>query len=113
MIRGEVRASEDLTIEGRVEGSVTCEQHAVTVAAGGAIAGDVIARDITLFGQTAGQLVATEVVDVRAGASVTGQALAPQFILADGAYFKGRVEPQHVEAAIRVARFQQRRRDSA
>jgi cytoskeletal protein CcmA (bactofilin family) len=113
LIKGEVRAAEDLTIDGRVEGPIHCEQHALTVSVEGVIVGDVIARDVTLFGTTTGQMVATEVVDVRAGARVTGHVLTPQFILADGAHFNGRVEPQHVEAALRVARFQQRRKDSA
>lgn len=113
VITGELRADGDLTIEGTVNGPVRCENAAVVIAATGRISGDVIARDITVHGHVEGQLVATDVVDLRPGAVVTGQVLAPRFILSEDAVFHGRVEPQHLEAALRVARFQQRKRDSA
>jgi cytoskeletal protein CcmA (bactofilin family) len=108
VVRGEVHASENLTIDGTVEGHVICEFHAITLSESAKVTGEVIARDITIAGQANGQMVATDVVDVRAGASVTGQVLAPRFILDGGAFFKGRVEPQHVDAAIRVAKFNRR-----
>lgn len=113
VVKGELRSSEDITIEGRIEGPLWCEDHAVIVAASADVAGDVIARDITVFGRVAGQLVATEVVDVRPSASVTGQVVSKRFILDPSAHFAGRVEPQHLDAAVRVARFQQRKRDEA
>ena len=111
-VRGEVRATEDLTIEGRIEGLVLCEQHAVVVAVTAQVTGDIIARDITVFGQTAGQLVATDTVDVRAGATVKGTVVSARFILSPESTVDGRVEPQHLEAALRVARFEQKKRDA-
>ncbi|HEX5214710.1 MAG TPA: polymer-forming cytoskeletal protein [Vicinamibacterales bacterium] len=112
LVKGELRSTEDLTIEGRIDGPITCVDGAVVVTAEAAVAGDVIARDITVFGRSHGQLIATEVVDVRAGATVTGTAMSKQFILHDGAHFTGRVEPQHLDAALRVARFNQQKRDA-
>jgi cytoskeletal protein CcmA (bactofilin family) len=107
-VKGELRALEDITIEGRVEGPVLCENWAVVVAPSADVTGNIIARDITVFGRVAGQLVATEVVDIRAEATVTGQVVSERFILNAGARFDGRVEPQLLEAALRVFRFQQR-----
>lgn len=112
-VRGEVRASEDVTIEGRVDGPVYCEQGAVIVAASGHVSGDIVARDITVFGTTTGQLVGVDIVDVRASAVVRGTIVSGRFVLDPEAEFAGRVEPQHLEAALRVARFTQRQRDSA
>ncbi|MCC7009845.1 MAG: polymer-forming cytoskeletal protein [Acidobacteria bacterium] len=109
-VRGEVQTLDDLTIEGRVEGQIFGEGRAIVVAPGADITGDILADDITVFGRLAGQLVATDVVDVRAEAHVTGQVIAKRFILDEAARFKGRVEPQHLEAALRVAKFQQRKR---
>ena len=54
------------------------------------VVGDVLARDITVFGRCAGQLVATDVVDLRAEATVTGRIVTRRFILTDGASFNGR-----------------------
>src|SRR5438874_13157301 len=69
-IHGAVTSAEDLTIEGRIIGPVRCEGRTVVVAATADVTGDILARDITVFGRAAGQLIATDVVDVRAGATL-------------------------------------------
>ena len=109
IIKGELRSTEDLTLECRIDGPVTCEGGAVVVTPTATVSGDVIARDITVFGRSSGQLIATEIVDVRPDADVKGKVMARQFVLHEGAQFNGRVEPQHLEAAIRVARFNHKR----
>ena len=109
LIKGELHVREDLTVEGRIEGPVWCEDKAVTIASTADVVGDIMARDITVFGKTAGQLLATDVVDVRAEATVTGRVVSKRFIMNEGARFNGRAEPQHVDTAFRVARFQQQR----
>jgi cytoskeletal protein CcmA (bactofilin family) len=108
-LKGELRVLEDLTIEGRVYGPVVCERGSVVVAAGAEVTGNILARDITVFGRSAGQLVASDVVDVRDGANVTGQIISRRFILEPSAVFNGHVQPQHLEAALRVAKFNQKR----
>jgi cytoskeletal protein CcmA (bactofilin family) len=105
-IRGQLTCHEDLVLEGRVEGGpIWCERGAVTIAAGATVTGDIIARDITVFGSVSGTLLATEIVDIRAPACVTGRIVSATIILEDGASFNGRVEPRHVEAALSVARY--------
>ena len=111
-IKGELRASDDLTLEGRVEGPVWCDGSLI-IAQSAEVRGDVIARDITVFGHCAGQLVATDFIDICAEATVSGRVVTARLILDDAARFNGRSEPQHLEAALRVAKFQQQRRDSA
>ena len=110
VVRGEVQTFDDLTIEGRIEGQILGEGRAIVVAPGAEVTGDILADDITVFGRLTGQLVATDVVDLRADAEVSGQVISKRFILDEAANFRGRVEPQHLEAALRVARFQQRKR---
>ncbi|MEO8482380.1 MAG: polymer-forming cytoskeletal protein [Acidobacteriota bacterium] len=111
-VTGEVRSTEDLTIEGRIDGPVLCESSAVVVTASAHVTGDIIARDITVFGRTTGQLVATDTVDLRSDAVVRGTVVSARFILNPEARFDGRVEPQHLEAALRVARYEQKKRDA-
>jgi cytoskeletal protein CcmA (bactofilin family) len=110
---GELHAGEDIVIAGRIEGEVVCEGSSVVVQSAAEVAGDIIGRDITVHGRVSGRLIATEFVDLAAGAVVSGPVIAGRFILADGARFKGRVEPQHVEAALRVARFEREKRHAA
>ena len=111
-LKGELRTSEDLTVEGRIDGPVLCEDGAIVVTPTGHIAGDVVARDITVFGHMSGKIIATDIVDVRPDANVTGQVISPRFVLDEAAHFAGHVEPQHLEAALRVAKYNQRKRDS-
>ena len=110
-VKGELRAAEDLTLEGRIEGHVLCEEFAVVLAESANVTGNIVARDITVFGRIEGQLVATDCVDVRAAATVTGQIISDRFILNEGGRVQGRVEPQHLEAALRVQRFNLKKRD--
>ncbi|MGE0703163.1 MAG: polymer-forming cytoskeletal protein [Vicinamibacterales bacterium] len=112
-VRGEVQASGDLRIEGRIEGPVLCETAAVTVAEGGCLIGSVIARDVTVFGNVEGTLIALDVVDIRPGATVTGRVVSKRFILAEGATFHGTAAPQQLEAALRIARHRHQIRDEA
>ena len=112
-ITGEVRATSELTIEGEITGPVMCEGAGVTLAQTATVKGDVIGRDITVFGRTSGQLIATDVVDVRANASVDGAIIAPRLIVHEGAKVNARVDPKRVDAAMSVVKFQQKQRDAS
>lgn len=104
-IRGEVASTEDLVLDGQIDGGpVWNEQNVVTVAASAVINADLIARRITVLGKVNGMLLASEGVDVRESARVEGRIVASSLTLADGASFSGTVEPQHYDAALRVAR---------
>ena len=112
-ITGEIHTSGELTLEGHVTGPIVCDAGTVTLAVSSVIEGDVLAGDITVFGRAAGQLIATDVVDIRPGAVVAGAVIAPRLILHDGATFNGRVDPKRLDAALSVARFQQKQRDGS
>ena len=107
-ITGEVHATSDLTIEGQVNGQVLCEGCALQISPAAGIDGEVIARDVTVFGQASGQVIATELVDIRSSAQVHGKVMTPKLILHEGGVLQGRVEPQHVDAAISVSRFKRK-----
>ena len=107
-IKGEVHSTSDLTIEGQVEGPIMCEGFALQVSPAAAVDGEVIARDVTVFGQASGQIIATEMVDIRSSARVHGKVLSPRVILHEGGVLQGRVEPQHVDAAISVSKFRRK-----
>lgn len=111
-VRGELQASEDLTIDGHVEGPISCENGAVVLTATARVTGTILAREIIVLGRAAGQLIATDVVDIRAEAMVTGHVIARRFILDAGAFFSGRVAPQHLTAAVGIARYHRRQRDA-
>jgi len=104
VIRGNIDCVEDVLIEGRVDGNIWNEHHAVVVGADGIVNGDIIARIITVRGEVDGTMLATGRVDIMNDARASGRVVAPRLMLAEGAQFNGKVEPQHLETAMRVAR---------
>lgn len=91
-IRGEVSGDEDLLIQGRVEGSVNLQQHAVTVGPDGVVAASITARIVTIEGFVEGDLSADEQVVLRSSARVQGDIVAPRVVLEDGARFRGGID---------------------
>ena len=103
-IKGSVECVEDVLIEGRIDGHIWNENHVVTIGADAVVTGDIVARQITVRGEVDGTLMATGRVDIMNEARVTGRVLSAKLMLADGGQFNGKAEPQHLEAALKVAR---------
>jgi cytoskeletal protein CcmA (bactofilin family) len=92
VIKGEVTAREDVTVAGRIEGSIRIEGHALTIAASASILADVHAADVIVAGQFLGTLTADRRIEFSAGANVDGDFEAPAIAVAEGAVVTGRVE---------------------
>jgi cytoskeletal protein CcmA (bactofilin family) len=103
-IRGSVDCVEDVLIEGRIDGHIWNEHHVVTIGADAVVTGDIVARQITVRGAVEGTLMATGRVDIMDEARVAGRVLSQKLTLAEGGQFNGKAEPQHLEAALKVAR---------
>ena len=101
-IRGEVTGDEDLLIDGRIEGSVTLDQHSITIGPEGKVKANVAARIVTVEGRVDGNLTGEEQVVLRRSSVVQGDIKAPRVVLEDGAQFRGGV--QMGEAATKNGR---------
>jgi len=106
---GDVAASEDLLVEGGVSGSIDMPGYALTIAAGARVDARILARDVTILGSFSGRITATEIIDVRETAKVSGEIAAPKVSLAEGAEIQARVETKSVDAAVHVARYRMAR----
>lgn len=91
-IKGDVTGSEDLLIEGEIDGSVTLGDHAVGVGSEGRVNADIVGRVITVDGEVEGNLQAREQIVLRGTAKVKGDIKAPRVVLEDGATFRGLVD---------------------
>ena len=91
-IDGDVTGSEDLVIQGHVDGSVTLEDNAVSVGKEGRVHADIRGRVITIEGRVEGDLTAQEQIVLRGSAQVKGDIKAPRVVLEDGATFRGLVD---------------------
>jgi cytoskeletal protein CcmA (bactofilin family) len=92
LIKGEIVAGEDMTIAGRVEGRINAPGHAVILAPGSHIIGDIEAATIDVDGRVEGNLSASERLRVRESAEIGGDLNTPRLAVADGAHVRGRVK---------------------
>jgi cytoskeletal protein CcmA (bactofilin family) len=90
-IQGEVSGPTELLIEGEIEGEVRLDA-AVTVGAEGVVRGPIAAQVVRVGGKVVGNVTASDRVEVSASGSVEGDLSAPRIIVAEGAFFRGRVE---------------------
>ena len=99
VIKGELNGSEDLTIEGQVEGKIELREHVLTIGPNGKIKAELFAKAIVVLGEVIGNVSATEKVDIRENGSVEGDITAPRVAIAEGAHFRGSVDMQRQGAA--------------
>ena len=94
IIKGELSGSEDLTIEGQVEGKIELRQNILTIGPNAKIKATVFAKAVIVQGEVQGNIAATERVDIRDAGSVDGDLAAPRIAIADGAHFRGSIDMQ-------------------
>ena len=94
VIKGELNGSEDLTIEGQVEGTIQLRDHILTIGANGKIKAQIFAKAVIVLGTVNGNVTATEKIDIRDNGSVDGDIISPRVAIAEGAHFRGSVDMQ-------------------
>jgi cytoskeletal protein CcmA (bactofilin family) len=99
VIKGELNGSEDLTVEGQVEGTIQLKEHVLTIGPNGRIKAQVFAKAVVVQGEVTGNITASEKVDIRDNGSVDGDIIAPRVAIAEGAHFRGSVDMQRKSAA--------------
>jgi cytoskeletal protein CcmA (bactofilin family) len=92
VIRGEVKGSEDLIVDGRVEGTVSLSESRLTIGSSATVAADLSAKEILVLGQVQGNLEASGRVELRAGSQVLGDIRALRLSIEDNAIFRGKVD---------------------
>jgi len=102
-IKGQLSGSEDLAIEGKVEGSIALAGCRVTIGASGQVVADIVAKSVVIGGQVTGSVRADERVEITATGNLVGDVRAPRLVLADGARLKGSVDMDVTSPAPSVA----------
>jgi cytoskeletal protein CcmA (bactofilin family) len=103
-IKGELTGTEDLTIDGRVEGKIELKDHNLTIGPNGKIKADLYAKNIVITGEVLGNAFASEKVEVTNSGVLKGDIVSPRIVIADGAQFKGSVDMDRGGAATRDSR---------
>jgi cytoskeletal protein CcmA (bactofilin family) len=92
VIKGNITASEDFSVAGRVEGEIRLHAGTLTIAPGSFVIGDASAPSVAVSGSVDGSVTATQRVEVRPGASVMGSITTPSLLVAEGALLNCRIE---------------------
>ena len=99
IIKGELSGSEDLTIEGQVEGKIELRQNVLTIGPNAKIKAQVLTRAVVVEGTVQGNIAASEKIEIRDKGSVEGDLSSPRVAIADGAHFRGSIDMQQAKGA--------------
>ena len=94
VIKGELSCSEDLYIDGQVEGTIDPRGNCLTIGPNGRVKANVIARAVVVEGKLEGSIQASDRVDLKQSAVVVGDIAAQRISIDEGAYIKGSVSIQ-------------------
>jgi cytoskeletal protein CcmA (bactofilin family) len=96
-IKGELSGSEDLYLDGQVEGSISLKGNSLTVGPNGQIKGGVEAKGVVVQGKVEGNIQASERVELRKAAIVTGDITTQRILIEEGASLRGKVDSHRAD----------------
>jgi cytoskeletal protein CcmA (bactofilin family) len=102
---GELTTTEDLVVQGHVEGYLHVRDATVTIEQSASIKGDMRAARVLVHGHVEGSIVASERIELASTATVDGSLSANRVVIADGARFNGRIDMDQRTIAVKVAQY--------
>ena len=107
-VTGDITGTEDLLIDGSVEGMIRLGCGKLTVGTAAKVTADINARDVVVFGSVKGNVRATGRIEIKKDGSVIGNLTTAQIMIEDGADFKGsiaidRSTPRETSSSARAA----------
>lgn len=101
-VKGDITGSEDLTVDGQVDGRIDLPNHTLTVGPNATICADITAKTVMIFGTVLGSVTAHERVEIRRSGSVEGNVTSARLVVQDGAILSGKVETRGERRASRA-----------
>ena len=98
-VNGDIVSSEDLLVEGEVNGTITLSENELVVGSAGKVQANIAAKTIRIEGEVKGDIEGTERVVICASGDVQGNITAPRVMLEDGGRFKGNIDMGGSKAA--------------
>ncbi len=91
LISGKLQGDEDLTVRGRVQGSITLTRTLI-VEPSGVVKADSTVRNAVISGVVVGNVTASESVHLTREGRMVGDINSPRVIIVEGAAFRGRID---------------------
>jgi cytoskeletal protein CcmA (bactofilin family) len=92
LVKGAVVSTEDLIIDGQVEGTIELGNHSLTIGSGATVVADLVAKSVSISGTVKGNVMGNAKVELKSTAKVEGDIIAPKFAMDDGALLVGKVD---------------------
>jgi cytoskeletal protein CcmA (bactofilin family) len=99
IIKGELSGSEDLYLDGEVEGSIDLRNQSLIVGPNSRVRANVFAKEVAIHGKVDGNVTATSKVELKKSAVLNGDIRTQRIVIEDGAFFKGSIDIQKGEPA--------------
>jgi cytoskeletal protein CcmA (bactofilin family) len=91
-VKGDITGTEDLVLEGRMEGTISLPKNEILIGPDGQVKADLTALKVSIEGRVTGDIRGSERVVIKHSGKVEGNIVAPRVVLEDGCQFKGSVE---------------------
>ena len=91
-MKGELTGSENLVIDGQVEGTINLRENLLTIGSSANISAEILAKSVIVLGRHRGNITGTEKIEIRESGSVDGDLSAPRVAIAEGAHFRGSID---------------------
>ena len=92
VVRGELSGSEDLYVDGDLEGTITLTGNRLTIGPNARVVADLKVRDLVVLGNLKGNVHASGRIELRQSAVLNGDIVANRLSIEESAVMKGRVE---------------------
>ena len=102
VVKGELSGSEDLVVDGEVDGSIALHGQNLTVLPNGRVRANIEAGDVIVHGRVDGDIHASDRVELHKSASLTGNISTARILIEDGAFFKGTIDMQKPRPAPKI-----------
>lgn len=97
IVKGELSGSEDLYLDGEVEGSIELRGHSLIIGPNGRVRANVHAKDVVIHGKVDGNVRGNDKVELKKSAQLNGDIFTQRIVIEDGAFFKGAIDIQKSE----------------
>jgi cytoskeletal protein CcmA (bactofilin family) len=92
IIKGELSGSEDLYLDGEVEGNIDLHDHSLVIGPNGRVRANVQAKDVVIHGKVDGNVTGVDKVELKKSAMLNGDINTQRIVIEDGAFFKGSID---------------------
>jgi len=92
LVKGDIVSTEDLVIDGQVQGTIELGNHSLVIGQGASVVADLAAKTVTISGKVKGNVMSSGRVELKSTAKVEGDISSPKLVMEDGANLSGKVD---------------------